>query len=80
MSGFPPKSAGAADGRGPLSPEEVEAARLESALERIAHASARRAALRGSDGSAQPGADTIEIAAKLDQLIADLRSLLGTIS
>jgi hypothetical protein len=46
------------------------AARLEQALERIAQSA------RASQRSA-PGVDTTEIAARLDRLIAELRTALG---
>jgi hypothetical protein len=50
--------------------QDSEAARLEAALDRIARSAARRPAPKP--------ADTAAIASKLDQLIADLRGLLGT--
>ncbi len=49
-----------------------EAARLEAALERIAR---RRAGVQA--GEAASGTDTVELARRLDQLIAELRAVLG---
>ncbi len=49
---------------------DKDAARLESALERIARATASRPASMPADNSV--------LAARLDRLIADLRGLLGT--
>ena len=53
---------------------ETAAERLEAALERIAQAAAREEA-RPVDQN--PGADTEEIAARLDGLIDRLRAALG---
>jgi hypothetical protein len=60
-----------------------DAGRLEAALDRIARAAAHSPtqALRASSPLATSPADavpTVEVAARLDALIADLRAVLGT--
>lgn len=60
-------------------PQDDEAARLEAALDRIARATARRQVANANAAAHQPTTpETADIAARLDQLIADLRGLLGS--
>jgi hypothetical protein len=56
-----------------------EASRLEAALERIARASARAAAPAAAsvETGAEPPFDAKALAARLDLLIEELRSVLG---
>ncbi len=54
-----------------------EAARLETALERIARAAARAVPAADLEAEAQRAQRTAEVAARLDTLIAELREVLG---
>ncbi len=54
-----------------------EASRLEAALERIARASARAALPAPAPATAEAPFDVKALAARLDMLIEELRSVLG---
>ena len=54
-----------------------EAARLETALERIARAAERAVPSADPEAEAQRAQRTAEVAARLDTLIAELREVLG---
>jgi hypothetical protein len=54
-----------------------EASRLEAALERIARASARAAVPAPAQTTEEAPFDAKELAARLDALIEELRSVLG---